>query len=100
MKEITPEAAYGLAYRTYRVWGDYWRDIEPFSNRTPPLYHFGRTPEGAALIIAPCSANELESFFTSSFAENSLCYKIETSELGSEWIGFWCLFSVATKVKD
>ncbi len=100
MRELCPESAHGIAYRTYRVWGDFWRGEDSSANRTPPLYHYGITASGGALIIAPCSVNEVESFFASLHAESSLRYKIETSELGPDWIGFWCLFSVIVKQSD
>ena len=97
MRELLSETPFGLAYRTYRIWGEFWNSQEATSKRTPPLYHSGRTPSGVALIIAPCSVNEVEAFISSAQQDSFVKYKIEASELGAEWIGFWCLFSVTVR---
>jgi len=97
MRELLSETPFGLAYRTYRIWGEFWHSQESTSKRTPPLYRSGRTTSGGALIIAPCSVNEVEAFIAFAQQDTSIKYKIEASELGSEWIGFWCLFSVTIK---
>jgi hypothetical protein len=100
MGELLSVTPSGLAYRTYRIWGDFWKAQDPVSKRTPPLYHSGRTINGGALIIAPCSLDEVAVFIASSQNDSSVKYKIEASELGTEWIGFWCLFSVSIKEND
>ena len=94
MKDFHAHSPDGLAYQTYRIWGDYWRIGNPTFNRTPPLYHWGNTPDGGALIIAPCSMSEVQNFISVEQHRESLFYKLETSELGTTWIGFWSLFSV------
>ena len=94
MRDFHASSPYGLAYQTYRIWGDYWSLDNPTFSRTPPLYHWGNTPHDGALIIAPCASNEVEAFITTEQHRESLHFKIETDELGTSWIGFWTLFSV------
>ena len=94
MRDFHSSSPYGLAYQTYRIWGDFWGFSGETLNKTPPLYHWGNTPDGGALIVAPCSMNEVEAFIAIEQHRESLLYKIETDELGTAWIGFWTLFSV------
>ena len=95
MEKWPPYTPDGLAYRTYRIWSLFWQDQDLALTRTPPLYHYGNTLNGGALIIAPCSVDEVKFFIASREADKSYHYTLEASELGTAWIGFWTLFSVS-----
>jgi len=98
MRELSTDTPDGLAYRTFRIWSDFWQAQDDFTGRTPPLHHYGNTSRGGALIIAPASEDEVKAFISSCRRESGLRYKLETSVLGTDWIGFWCLFSVSLEV--
>jgi hypothetical protein len=94
MEAFNPATPLALPYRVFRVWGEFWQDQDLSSDRIPPLYHYGRASNCGAFIIAPCSVDEVKAFIASRPNDDDLTYRIETGELGSTWIGHWCLFVV------
>ncbi len=95
IREITPLHPETLAYRTYRVWSDFWITRETFAYKIPPLFFYDKTSNGAALLIVACSFEEVALFIASQAADLEIRHSYESSDIGPEWIGHWSLIQVA-----
>ena len=95
MNEFSPPTSEGLAYRAFREWAGHWINQDTFGHKVPPLHHYGHTSTGGALIIAPCSVDEVVLFIASRPKDSDIRYLFESSDVGPEWLGHWCLFTVA-----
>ena len=94
-----PESMEGIAYDVFREWSEYWSADDVVGIWIPPLHHFGNTRRGGALIVAPCSFVEINPFIQSQRNHPAYVFTVEATELGTDWIGHWVLFS-ATPIRE
>ncbi len=83
-----------LAYRTFRVWCDFWSNQDTYALKIPGVIHHESISRDEVILTGSCSKDELLHFIESQDEDLGIHYGYETSDFPPEWMGHWCRFRV------